>query len=302
MLYAPFIKVTVVDSTYEIQPPLVAIIIVPRGREHDRLYSSKAGYLRLQERFFNVSRLFIVANYRNGEALEFSDYQLFEVIEDDKKSAEEGVLDLLKPLTPSGLQSSQTRFVTYCDGLLHRWFISKGVRLDLGAFVVTDEVISINGKFEVRRRLRFNNTADLIHLEVRTDQGGTKEDLIKKHAKEDEGYKLDIHEILEPHNRAVKSSLEAYQVSAMNILNEYHRPQPKVKKHMLEFREKSYGNFDLLLMDIKHFQSGSGVIKIKVSDRNFVLLATQNDSSSHGGSTSAPKVEEYVQEFTTQEI
>lgn len=65
MLHSELLKVNVVDSTSTFQPHIAAILMVPRGPEHDILFCEKDCHLQLLKKFFNVSRL--VANIRDAE-------------------------------------------------------------------------------------------------------------------------------------------------------------------------------------------------------------------------------------------
>ncbi|GAB2222636.1 hypothetical protein Droror1_Dr00016756 [Drosera rotundifolia] len=216
-LHSHLLRLAVLDSPKPIQsggPPLVAAILVPKGREEDWLFSTEEGQLQLISSDCGVSRLVLIGNELERSGGGGDDgwgggrvYRRWEC-EDDSyvDRLEERIGALLMWLSPKGNSDSgycDVRFLRYEDDVIGSVVVERCSGKLVGEMVVED--VEIEGtemsKREFRRRLRFKRMPNLVQSQIRIVPNvcnggglGLKECIIG-----DLGFRLDLGTLVHPY-------------------------------------------------------------------------------------------------------
>ncbi|GJX03489.1 methyltransferase-like protein 13 [Tanacetum coccineum] len=156
---------------------LIGRLIVPKGRENDSLFSSLPGQIRLLNNYFNVNRLLLISNHPSGDVNSNHTYSRSEDEESALTDAKAGLDHLLSMFNPND-KIFESRYVSYDDGLQFRRLLMGFKGLKVGAFTVVDEVVKDSvGMMSVRRRLRFDATANWLQADVKMHVREGKRDI-----------------------------------------------------------------------------------------------------------------------------
>ncbi|KAD7479860.1 hypothetical protein E3N88_02996 [Mikania micrantha] len=130
--------------------PVVAAVIVPKGREPDHLFCTQEGHISLMNKFYGISRLFLVANKVDIDI--YSDFLLSDVDVEDEKAVQSAVNGLLFPLHPRDSGSETTKFLTYKDDIVCRIVRS---RARIYPTNLHDVVLDIDKPMMIMKELNF---------------------------------------------------------------------------------------------------------------------------------------------------
>ncbi|KAL4576760.1 hypothetical protein LXL04_012859 [Taraxacum kok-saghyz] len=170
LLHFPLLRVAVLDSPTakaDDESPVIAAMVVPRNLETDWNFCTESGHNHLLFKFPNISRLILIGN-NPPPYTRLADYKH----PPPTDSMERQILQKeLKPLLMSmhpkvsfnqGLP--ETLFFTSEDDVAYRVTVAKIAGPIVGEFIVED--IELVGNKELRRRMRFKRTPNLIQSEA----------------------------------------------------------------------------------------------------------------------------------------
>lgn len=198
-------------------------MFAPVGRDNDWVFTTRSGYKLLRERYFNISRLFVISNKVQDDIKDR--YSLLEATGSQTEEAEVVVSGLLTKFLPLSLRYPDSRipfmhpsirypgyigpFIYFDDGLLFRVNVMNSTEPchALGDFVIQDEVKRINGELVVNRKVRFQKTSDWVHMEciaVGLDRKSGKRMAIEDSISNSDAVKFKIHtRFVDPHGNAM---------------------------------------------------------------------------------------------------
>ncbi|OVA17861.1 hypothetical protein BVC80_1835g256 [Macleaya cordata] len=177
--YGDLLRIAVLDSPVQTSdPPQIAAMLVPKDREDDWIFSTKAGHVQLLFSSPGISRLILVGNLPRGAdyfPVSYSrpilDYTKY------RTALEESLTPLLLALSPKTYfingRVTEIPFVTYEDNVICSVSVVKCAGSCVGEMLVEDvekEYVDESEKFhtrEFRRRLRFKRMPNLVQTEIR---------------------------------------------------------------------------------------------------------------------------------------
>ncbi|KAL4576758.1 hypothetical protein LXL04_012857 [Taraxacum kok-saghyz] len=171
LLHTLQLRVAVLDSPTaksDDESPVIATMIVPENMETDWNFCTESGHINLLFKFENISRLILIGNTPPPDQ-ELDDYRRPPDFDPEER---EMVKDELKPLIRvlhpkvsfnHGLLP-EPLFVIYDDNVAYRVTIAKFTGPIVGEFLVED--VELVGNQQLRRRMRFKRTPNLIQSEV----------------------------------------------------------------------------------------------------------------------------------------
>ncbi|KAM5550842.1 eEF1A lysine and N-terminal methyltransferase [Rosa sericea] len=167
------LRVAVLDSPFQLaaDPPRVAVMLVPKHRHSDWIFSTHSGHLHLLLSSPGISRLILIADSSHDSP---SIYR--RPLKDDTSCGDElgvSLKPLFLALSPKSCFKHgipEIPIFSYEDNLISSLVLEKCFGCLVGEMVVEDVEIDIGGQVstrEFRRRLRFKRMPNLIQTEVR---------------------------------------------------------------------------------------------------------------------------------------
>ncbi|KAL9688484.1 hypothetical protein QQ045_032905 [Rhodiola kirilowii] len=181
------LRVAVLDTTVPqpIDPPKVAAMIVPPGRERDWIFSTKSGQMQLLFNSLGISRLIIIGNV--PESADYSPVIYNRDVENGFVVSEVSLYPLILALFPKASAVDgffDVPFLSYQDDVIASVVLEKCVGPFVGEMLVEDIEIELKvdgegegdcvetcKKREFRRRLRFRRMPNLVQTEIRIVPG-----------------------------------------------------------------------------------------------------------------------------------
>lgn len=173
--HVQLLRVAVLDSpVQQSESPQVALMLVPKNREHDWIFSTESGHLQLVSNFPTISRLILMGDQPDPD-LGSSIIVPKKIDAPDQKRLQESLMPLAIALSRKICFKNgnyNIPILDYEDNVLSSVVLEKCVADSVGEMLVEDVEIKNDSSSEChnrefRRRLRFKRMPNLIQTEVK---------------------------------------------------------------------------------------------------------------------------------------